>query len=578
MKKIALLLSLLSSTALAQTNPNWQSGYVPPPSEWNNLWSSKADVTNGTLIAPSISGLPVSAGNVTLRAPKSTDDAAHGYNVNDMWLFGNDVYIALKTTIGEAVWQVIPAAHALPIDAIGGVAPVFAYGTIKLASGFGGNSFNAIRTSDSAALDIPFVTTANGLNLAVLDAFSPGITVRVATWYDQSGNVNNATAIAANRPAVSSSNVIGTTRSVVFDTTHASSTGPAFTGMAIPSAGAATAGAISFITLMRLVNNLAMFPIELTGTNTVWGGYAASSPVFVLNRTAGQIKNIAHKPYATPEVYAFSLAFGSSTLVIGNQQLTTASGSGVSTALTSATLGSSVSAATSGGLEMIVALGYARQLSTSEMTNGIAAIYRESGVTPQVRDNLMVVGDSITAGTFQTLDINYARRIIPGLALPMNVSVDGRFGTSIAALDAAFASGVNVSGAYNPLATNNIMTIFAGTNDITGGATGAVTWAHLASFAAQARAAGWKVALTTMLPRAGLTTPQQAEWATYNSLIRANWASTADALIDAQADDVIGPFAAASNGALYADGIHPADGIPIYFTNQFITQINSLLR
>ncbi len=44
----ALALVLLPSLALAQTTPNWVLGYVPPASEWNALWASKADYTGLT--------------------------------------------------------------------------------------------------------------------------------------------------------------------------------------------------------------------------------------------------------------------------------------------------------------------------------------------------------------------------------------------------------------------------------------------------------------------------------------------------------------------------------------------------
>jgi hypothetical protein len=32
------------------SNPSWVDGYVPPASEWNNLWASKLDVTDSTLV------------------------------------------------------------------------------------------------------------------------------------------------------------------------------------------------------------------------------------------------------------------------------------------------------------------------------------------------------------------------------------------------------------------------------------------------------------------------------------------------------------------------------------------------
>ena len=34
---------------MSGSNPNWQFGYVPPPSEWNGWWATKADVNNMVL-------------------------------------------------------------------------------------------------------------------------------------------------------------------------------------------------------------------------------------------------------------------------------------------------------------------------------------------------------------------------------------------------------------------------------------------------------------------------------------------------------------------------------------------------
>ncbi len=132
----------------------------------------------------------------------------------------------------------------------------------------------------------------------------------------------------------------------------------------------------------------------------------------------------------------------------------------------------------------------------------------------------------------------------------------GYFGQTIAQMAAAFGNYAHV---YSPAARNNILTIFAGTNDIAGGASAATTYAALQSFCQQAHAAGWKVVVATMLPRNGLTGAQQAQWTAYNASIRSGWPGFADALADLQADPTMGPFAASSNNALYFDGTHPTD-------------------
>ena len=83
---LALLLCLVAVQAGAQTSPNWTQGYVPPPVEWNNLWSSKADVTNGTLTNPAItggtiSGTPISGSAGAFTTLSSSGNAAVGGNL-----------------------------------------------------------------------------------------------------------------------------------------------------------------------------------------------------------------------------------------------------------------------------------------------------------------------------------------------------------------------------------------------------------------------------------------------------------------------------------------------------------------
>lgn len=68
MKRLALLLCLLPSLALAQSSPNWPLGYQPSMAEWNAEFASKYDATNGTLTNPNISGGTINGaaiGNVT---------------------------------------------------------------------------------------------------------------------------------------------------------------------------------------------------------------------------------------------------------------------------------------------------------------------------------------------------------------------------------------------------------------------------------------------------------------------------------------------------------------------------------
>lgn len=54
-----LLLIATAGSAAAQSNPGWTLGQVPTPAQWNQQFTLKADVLNGTLTNPTISGQTV---------------------------------------------------------------------------------------------------------------------------------------------------------------------------------------------------------------------------------------------------------------------------------------------------------------------------------------------------------------------------------------------------------------------------------------------------------------------------------------------------------------------------------------
>jgi hypothetical protein len=79
-----------------------------------------------------------------------------------------------------------------------------AFSLRKLDKDYVGNCIRVRRSSDNAEQNIGFV--GNYLDTAALNTFCSGTNGFVTTWYDQSGNTNNATQItAANQPQIISS-------------------------------------------------------------------------------------------------------------------------------------------------------------------------------------------------------------------------------------------------------------------------------------------------------------------------------------------------------------------------------------
>lgn len=112
----------------------------------------------------------------------------------------------------------------------------------------------------------------------------------------------------------------------------------------------------------------------------------------------------------------------------------------------------------------------------------------------------------------------------------------------------AFAA--EVEWLVNPYLVENIVVFFEARNDLADGATAAEAIANLEAWIAQARAAGYRVALCTVPPNA----PHQSDIDTVNAYIRANIDTLADLpLVDLAADSRLDDPA---DTTYYADGLH----------------------
>jgi hypothetical protein len=96
-----------------------------------------------------------------------------------------------------------------------------AYSLRKLRDAYSGSAIRVRRASDNAEQDIGFVS--NVLDTASLTTFCSGTNGFITTWYDQSGNANNAVQTTANNQPqiVSSGSIIieGTKPTLSFDNT-----------------------------------------------------------------------------------------------------------------------------------------------------------------------------------------------------------------------------------------------------------------------------------------------------------------------------------------------------------------------
>jgi lysophospholipase L1-like esterase len=169
---------------------------------------------------------------------------------------------------------------------------------------------------------------------------------------------------------------------------------------------------------------------------------------------------------------------------------------------------------------------------------------------------LIYQGDSIAASsTVQTLRNGWTHQVTPlltGNPRQFNYSGGGQ------RLDVVLAAYATVPGPTLTRYSTERRVVFVplGTNDMgVGGRTAAQVYADTQSYCSSVRASGGLVIVSTLLPRTSYGVSNVTEFATFNSNLRANWASFADGFVDFANEPTMGTGAA--NTSLYVDGLHP---------------------
>jgi lysophospholipase L1-like esterase len=105
---------------------------------------------------------------------------------------------------------------------------------------------------------------------------------------------------------------------------------------------------------------------------------------------------------------------------------------------------------------------------------------------------------------------------------------------------------------------NSVLAVWGGTNDLTlvTDPDGPTIYARYRDYCLARKAVGWKILAFTLTPRTGLIASKQTALDYFNTQVRANWATFADAIYDVAA---VANFADPSNVTYYADGLHQTD-------------------
>jgi Alpha-L-arabinofuranosidase B, catalytic len=208
------------------------------------------------------------------------------------------------------------ASTPLLLDTLS-VSPTVAYSTRKLRAAYAGSDMLVQRDSDSAQLAIGFV--AGQLDAATLLAFCGSASCGVITWFDQSGNGNNAA--AGNSPLIAQSSSVFTLHgnpASRFGVTGPSNNMQVVLGISQPTTIAFAAQYNSLVTSGDYSDGLTGSPRELIGVGagtppTQFQQFGGSTALF-----GGTLDLLSHAYFGIFNGASSSLTVDGTTVISGN--------------------------------------------------------------------------------------------------------------------------------------------------------------------------------------------------------------------------------------------------------------------
>lgn len=216
-----------------------------------------------------------------------------------------------------------------------------------------------------------------------------------------------------------------------------------------------------------------------------------------------------------------------------------------------------------------------RRLTESELRATFAVLAAQTGVTlvGTTTKNVVAGIDSQSTG-YTGSTSGYFDQYLGKQANTVrsyNLGVVGR------TLVTALTLSTLYDGPYDATVAKNIFHAWGGTNDAgLGGADPTTVYNNYVAFCQARRTKGYKVVAVTALPR-GAVAQYETDRQAFNTSIRTNWATFADALADVGADATIGVAGAQNNLTNYqADAIHPTT-VGYGFAEALITTASNTL-
>jgi lysophospholipase L1-like esterase len=504
-------------------------------------------------------------------------DGAPIYAQDEHWLDGDGRSWSMRDKgNGQTMWLYQEPA-ALPVDEIGGHRPIAAYGTKRLTAAYAGPAIDVVRASDGAALDIGFLQNG-ALDETLLAGFCASTECRVAKWYDQSGNGNDATQDAPiARPAVRLSHRTGNAVSLIWDFEMTSGAPPRF--LVLPDGVAIDSAKMGMLWTGRFHNASMISPLVELGTDEDpfgFGFWDAHGDFYL-----GDAKHLGELPGHATVTPAIGLISASPDGTVANyRNHLIALGKPVSASHQGGFIGRTKAFDQYGMIELSSLILYARPLTPGERFYGIQAMSETFGIPQQQQDTYVVDGDSISQGIaslyLQSYQRDMERLLPPGFVL-YDAAWAGKSLAGPGGLVERFRP--FTSHLYNPHARNNILSILAGTNDLQNGEAGQDIFELLKRYAAAAKQAGFKVVVCSIMPRRTFTPKMEAERQRLNGLLISDWQDFADGFVDLASDPLLGPLAALDDHNVYiTDGTHLTDYGYQTLANDMAQVVDRLIR
>lgn len=194
------------------------------------------------------------------------------------------------------------------------------------------------------------------------------------------------------------------------------------------------------------------------------------------------------------------------------------------------------------GCALVLALGHAAQAAGCQ--------------TGTACGNILFDGDSISAGV-GTRVARPDALLAQSLPMPVstgNVAVGGR-----PVRDCLALFDQNVAPRFRRDAPFNLIVFHAGDNDVALGMDAETAYRNFTQYVSRAHQQGWRVVVSTELPRPGWNAAMEGQLEAYNRRLLANTAK-ADAVVDLAADPALYDPATRPESPFYGpDAVHPND-------------------